>query len=88
MIIKFKPTKINLKTSGGKTSAQTFATVQNIKTIDSITSSNISVMKIIGSETVEQKITQIKSDPNVEYAEPNYIRHIQSFNDTYVGNLR
>lgn len=88
VLVKFKPTKINLKTSGGKTSAQTFATVQNIKTIDAIASSNISVMKIIGSETVEQKITQIKSDPNVEYAEPNYIRHIQSFNDTYVGNLR
>lgn len=44
-------------------------------------------MKIKGPESVKQKIIQLQSNPNIEYAEPNYIYHILSFNDTYSGNL-
>lgn len=88
VIVKFKPSKINLKTSGGKSSAQSFAATQNMETTDSITNNNIVVMEIQGTESVEQKIIQLESSSNVEYAEPNYIRHIQSFNDTHTGVLR
>jgi nucleoside diphosphate kinase len=54
---------------------------------DTIENSNIAVMTIEGNESVEQKIVQLQSDVNVEYAEPNYIYHDLSFNDTYSGNL-
>jgi hypothetical protein len=43
-------------------------------------------MEIDDNDNLEQKIIELESDPNVEYAEPNYIRH-QLFNDTYTSNL-
>jgi len=58
-----------------------------METTDSITNNNIVVMSIKGTESVEQKIMELASNANVEYAEPNYIYHIMSFNDTYTGNL-
>lgn len=87
LIVKFKETKINVKTSIWRMNAQTFATNQNMHTTDSIITNNIVVMKIQWPESVEQKIIELESDPNIEYVEPNYIRHIQSFTDTYSGNL-
>ncbi len=49
-------------------------------------------MKIKDGKSVEQKITELKKDPNVEYAEPNYIRNLAiigniSSNDTHKNNL-
>lgn len=56
--------------------------------VEDIAANNISVMKILGKETVEEKVMQLEANASIEYAEPNYIRHIQTFNDTYSGNLR
>jgi len=36
---------------------------------------NLSVLKIKDAKTVEQKIAELKNDPNIEYAEPNYRRY-------------
>lgn len=88
VIVKFKPAKINLKTSGWQRSVQSFATSQDMQQTDSIASNNIVVLTIEGTETVEQKIIELEANANVEYAEPNYIRHIQSFNDTHADLLR
>lgn len=90
LIVKFKPTKINLKTSNWKASAHSFAVNTNMKTTDSIVNNNIAVMKIQWTESVEQKIIQLQSDPNIEYVQPNFIYHIQVTdpNDTYFNNQR
>jgi hypothetical protein len=35
-------------------------------------------MKIDSNQNVEQKLIELQSDPNVEYAQPNFIYHIMS----------
>ncbi|MFA6256104.1 MAG: S8 family serine peptidase, partial [Candidatus Absconditabacterales bacterium] len=90
VIVKFKSVKINLKTSGGKLRAQNFAAQENMAAIDMLSNNNIAVMTIEGNESVEQKIIQLQSDPNVEYAQPNFVYKIQMANpnDTDFAKLR
>jgi subtilisin family serine protease len=49
---------------------------------------NLDLVKLPKGLSVKDAVMQYMSDPNVEYAEPNYIRHIMSTipNDTYFGN--
>jgi hypothetical protein len=75
--------KVNLKTAGGQADMQSFSIDQNMEKVDDIQNSNMVVMKIVGNETVEDKIIALRSDPTVEYSEPNYIYHTLSFNDSY-----
>jgi hypothetical protein len=58
--------------------------------IDMLSNNNIAVMTIEGNESVEQKIIQLQSDPNVEYAQPNFVYKIQMANpnDTDFAKLR
>lgn len=77
IIVKFKLNKINLKTSWWKISAQNFAENKNMETSENISNNNIAVMKIEWTENVENKINELKSDPNVEYVQPNYIYKIE-----------
>ena len=44
-------------------------------------------MTIDDESSVAQKIADLQSLGNVEYAEPNYLYHTQAFNDTSTGNL-
>jgi thermitase len=90
IIVKFKTSKINLKTPGWKITAQSFAVNNGMQTVDSIDNNNISVMAISWSDGVEQKIIQLQANANVEYAQPNYIYHILStwFDDIHSWLLR
>ncbi len=90
ILVKFKTSKINLKSAWWKVSSVIFANNKDLEKVDTIENSNIAVMEIQWTETVEQKIIQLQSDVNVEYAEPNYIYSTMSmsFNDPYSGNLR
>lgn len=49
---------------------------------------NLELVTLPKGLSVKDAVMQYMSDPNVEYAEPNYIRHIMSTipNDTYFGN--
>lgn len=49
----------------------------------------VELVKLPEGVSVSNAVVQYMSDPNVEYAEPNYIRHIYSVtpNDTYFVNL-
>ena len=89
VLVKFKERKINLEQSSGRTKAKQFAVSKNLDKKEDIRKSNISVLKIKDAKTVEEKIAELKNDPDVEYVEPNYIQPWTSTtpNDTNFSEL-
>ncbi|MDD3150947.1 MAG: S8 family serine peptidase, partial [Candidatus Gastranaerophilales bacterium] len=89
ILVKFKSSKVNLQTAGGRTAALNFSHAKLLEKKEDLGKNNISVLTIKDAKTVEQKITELKNDPNVEYAEPNYKRYpaIIDTDDTYKTNL-
>ena len=89
VIVKYKTTKVNLNTSSGRLKAASFSNNSSLETKEDFKNLNISVLKIKDGDTVENKIAELKSDSNIEYAEPNYIRYPSTINtnDTYKNNL-
>jgi subtilisin family serine protease len=85
ILVKYKNNDINLKTEAGELKAMSVATFNSLDLKENITESNISLLKITDDKTVEQKITEVQNDPNVLYAEPNYLRYPSTINtdDTY-----
>ncbi|MFA6547393.1 MAG: immunoglobulin-like domain-containing protein [Candidatus Magasanikbacteria bacterium] len=72
VIVKYRNNKINLNTSVGRTKASDLNRVKFLEKKEELRKNNISVLKIKDSKTVEDKIAELKSDPNVEYVQPNY----------------
>ena len=91
IIVKFKPTQVNLKTFAGQRSVQNFAAEQDLLPTDSVANANLVLLEVDDSMSIEQKIRELESDPTVEYAEPNYVRHLLStvndYNDTYADQM-
>ncbi len=90
IIVKFKPTKINMKSSAAMSTMNTFATNRGMEVKDKISSDNIAVFKIDKNQDFNQRLSELQTDPSVEYAQPNYMYTLMatSFNDTNSGNLR
>ena len=72
ILVKYKDTKINLDTTAGRSKALKFISSKLLETKEDLRKNNISVLRIKDTKTVEQKIAELKNDPNVEYAQPNY----------------
>ncbi|MFH1129228.1 MAG: immunoglobulin-like domain-containing protein [Patescibacteria group bacterium] len=72
ILVKYKNNKINLNTASGRTTALNFVKSKSLEKKEDLRKNNISVLKIKDSKTVEQKIAELKNDPNVEYAQPNF----------------
>ncbi|MFH1946818.1 MAG: S8 family serine peptidase, partial [Candidatus Magasanikbacteria bacterium] len=72
ILVKYKDTKINLNTTAGRSKALKFISSKLLETKEDLRKNNISVLRIKDTKTVEQKIAELKNDPNVEYAQPNY----------------
>ena len=89
ILVKFKDNIFNLKQGNSTTGIENFAISKNLVTKENISSANITVLKTNGKESVEQKIAELKNDPRVEYAEPNYKRYLTDINtnDTNWGLL-
>ena len=89
ILVKYKNNKINLNTSSGRTAALSFNTSKSLEKKEDLKKNNISVLRIKDSKTVEQKIAELKNDPNIEYAQPNfqYYPLIISTNDTKRAEL-
>ena len=47
---------------------------------------NLALIEIKDDKSVEEAIEILKQNPNVEYAEPNYIRYLFSDNDSVNSN--
>ena len=88
VLVKYKNTKININTISGRDAASNFTNSKSLEKKEDIKRNNISVLKIKDKKTVEQKILDLKNDPNVEYAQPNYQYYPTDFaNDTYADSL-
>ena len=89
VIIKFKPSTVNLQKSSGITSMQNFASDENLTPQENIPTQNITIMKIENGQNVMSVIQDLQNNPSVEYSQPNFIYHIQmTTNDTYFTNQR
>ena len=85
ILVKYKNNKINLQTAKGRVSALNFIHSKSLEKKEDLRKINISVLKIKDDKTVEQKIAELKNDPNVEYVQPNFQYYPLSIdaNDTY-----
>ena len=93
ILVKYKNSKINLQTPLGRTAALNFNNLKKVETKEDLKSINTSILKIKDNRTVEEKILELKNDPNIEFAQPNFQYYPASFtsnintNDTYKDNL-
>lgn len=88
VVVKYKKNKINLETLSGKLAAESFARSKSIERKEDLKDFNVSLFKIKDGKTVEEKIKEIRDNPNIEYAEPNYKYHLLAIpDDTFFGNL-
>jgi subtilisin family serine protease len=72
VLVKYKKNKINLETVSGRTAALNFIRAKSLEKKEDLRKNNISVLRIKDAKTVEQKVAELKNDPNVEYAQPNF----------------
>jgi subtilisin family serine protease len=91
VLVKFRNQKINLQKNSFIDQAKlSLLTVTNgLEVKETISSENVSVLKIKGRESVEEMITKLKKDDNIDIAQPNYqYKHFAiPSNDTYRSNL-
>lgn len=72
VIVGFKKEKLDIERILGRAQAYVFEKKFALEKKDEIKSLNVRVFK--SKKTTEEMIRELRSDPNVEYVEPNYIR--------------
>jgi subtilisin family serine protease len=89
IIVKYKDNKIKLGVTTGSLKSLSLTQNNSLEKKEDLQENNLSVFKITDNKTVEEKIIELESDPNVLYAEPNYIRYpsLINTNDTLRGEL-
>jgi len=89
VLVKYKKNKINLETSSGRAAAESFSYSKSLEKKEDLKRINVSVLKIKDNKTVEEKIAELKNDPNVEYIQPNFLYYSLTIdtNDTYKDKL-
>jgi len=71
VIIKFKKNKLDVRSLFGKAQAFVFEKKFALEKRDEIKASNIQVFK--SKKSTDEMVRELKTDSNVEYAQPNYI---------------
>lgn len=89
ILVKYKDSALDLETNRGQAIASDIANTLNLTEQDTIPVQNIAVLSTDSSTSIESVIEDIESNPNVEYAEPNYIRSIETItaSSTELANL-
>ena len=84
VLVKYKD-NISLNTTIGKTKTLDFINPDSLIVKENIKENNIYILDIKDKSSVEDKISELKNNPNVEYAQPNYQYYSTSINtnDTY-----
>jgi len=85
ILVKYKDSKINLQSFFGRATANFLMSGKSLEKVEDLRKNNISVFKIKDNKTVEQKIAELKNDPNIESVQPNfqYYPAVITTNDTY-----
>lgn len=88
ILVKFKSAKINLKHPLGFAMMQVFALSKSLLPKTIIDKQNLTLFRIADDKTIGEKIAELKVNPQVEYAQPNYrYAPFWSPNDTYMTSL-
>jgi thermitase len=89
ILVKYKEDKIDIKTSLGENKANNLNNKYFTTNILEFKEDNIYLLKIEDNLTVEQKMEQLQEDPDIEFAQPNYIYYSFEIptNDTYRNYL-
>ncbi|EPG73282.1 peptidase, S8/S53 family [Leptospira fainei serovar Hurstbridge str. BUT 6] len=83
---EYVPGEIIVKFKTG-TSISSLVFQKGGKLLSNLGHSQVTHIKLQSGESVESAVQTYANDPNVEFAEPNYIYRTQSPNDTSYGNL-
>ena len=78
VIVKFKKEKLDVKRTSGKILAYVFEKRHDLDKKDEIENLNIQVFE--SKKSTEELVKELKADPKVEYAEPNYLRFPTTIN--------
>ncbi|MEK7101201.1 MAG: S8 family serine peptidase, partial [Patescibacteria group bacterium] len=84
VIVKYKESKIDLEDHGDQQAADTVVESLSMETVDVIEGMNMAVIETAEDTTVAEAIAELESNPAVEYAEPNYVRSIETLASTSV----
>lgn len=89
VLVKFKKGKLDLKQFSAKEKVREFAAKENLDKKREVLESNIVVLRHDASEPIESAVERLKSDPSVEYAQPNYLYEplVIETNDIYKDKL-
>ena len=77
VIVKFKENALDLDTKADIVAADTIASTLNLDTKEVIEGQNITVVTS-NTPDVTEAIADLEANPNVEYAEPNYLRTLET----------
>lgn len=83
VIVKFKENKVDLDKSAGREKSEDFGQAKSLDKEEDIKKENISVYEIQDGDPVDEKIKQIESSLNVEYAQPNYKYYLNTVPNDY-----
>lgn len=91
VVVKFKSSKISLKNPSlvSKMLQMGFEYTNNLSKENVAEKRNTVVYKTKNKQNIDELISELKSDKNIEYAEPNYVYKQSAINtnDTYKANL-
>lgn len=72
IIIKYKKSRLDLRKSSGEQKVKTLEKEKRVENIDKLEKHNMQLVR--AQEDTEKTLKELQSDPNVQYAEPNYKR--------------
>jgi subtilisin family serine protease len=84
VIVKYKESRIDLEDHVDQQTAETVIESLSMETVDVIEGMNMAVIETAEDTTVAEAIANLEANPAVEYAEPNYIRSIDTLASTSV----
>jgi len=73
VIIKYKKDFVDLKINNSEDKENIFLRDKGLEKKDKYDKDNISLLKITDGKTVEEKISDLKDNPAIEYIQPNYL---------------
>lgn len=72
IIIKYKKSRLDLRKSSGERKAKALEKEKGLENIDKLEKHNMQLVRAQGD--TQEALGELRSDPNIEYAEPNYKR--------------
>lgn len=73
VLVKFKKSSVNLKTQDWLLSAESIMNSKSVDIVENVPDNNISVISVSTWDDINNVINTLESDPNVEFAQPNYL---------------